>query len=126
MDVQKATQDYRMNEWIRLIRECNASGLNVTTWCKNNDIRPNKYYYWLRKIRIAACKAHPSMTSNEEFVPVNINSESNSTSLNTAYVSSETSQADVTIRIRNAVIEINNNASVNLIENVIRSLQNVR
>lgn len=29
MDVQKATQEYRMNEWIRIIGECRSSGHTV-------------------------------------------------------------------------------------------------
>lgn len=55
MNIQKITQDYRMNKWIKIIRECKSSGETVSLWCRNNEINTNTYYYWLRKIRAAAC-----------------------------------------------------------------------
>mgnify|MGYP003365771235 CR=1 FL=1 len=126
MNAQEATQEYRMNEWIKIIRECRGSGQNVTTWCENNDIKTNRYYYWLRKIRTAAYNALPSTNSKEQIVPIDISSGSLSTSIDSAYVSSETFQADIVIRIGSAVLEIHNSASVSLIENTVRVLQNAR
>ncbi|MBP2034204.1 transposase-like protein [Clostridium algifaecis] len=125
MDVQKATQEYRMNEWIKIIRECHSSGQSVKSWCSENSVRTNKYYYWLRKIRIAACEALPSKNPEEQIVPLDTPKLS-SISENAAYVSSETSQADIVIRLGSAVLEIHNGASANLIENTIRVLQNAR
>ena len=126
MNAQEATQEYRMNEWIKIIRECRGSGQNVTTWCKNNDIRTNRYYYWLRKVRTAACNALPSTNSQEQIVPLDVSTESLSKSIDSAYAYSETSQADIIIHIGSAVLEIHNSASISLIENTIRVLQNAR
>lgn len=126
MNAQEATQEYRMNEWIKIVRECRSSGENVTSWCKNNNIRPNRYYYWLRKIRTAASKSLPSTNSQEQIVPIDMSSESLSKSMDSAYISSETARADIVIRIGSAVLEIHNSASITLIENTIRVLQNVR
>ncbi|EDK35111.1 hypothetical protein [Clostridium kluyveri] len=39
MDVQKAIQEYRMNEWIKIISECHSSGQTVKSWCLENGIR---------------------------------------------------------------------------------------
>ena len=125
MDVQKATQEYRMNEWIKIIRECHSSGQSVKSWCSENSVRINKYYYWLRKIRIAACKTLPSKNHEEQIVPLDTPKLS-SISENAAYVSSETSQADIVIHLGSTVLEIHNGASSNLIENTIRVLQNAR
>lgn len=126
MNAQEATQEYRMNEWIKIVRECRSSGENVTTWCKNNNIRPNKYYYWLKKIRTAACKALPSTNSQEQIVPIDTSSESLSKSIDSADISCQTARADIVIRIGSAVLEIHNSASITLIENTIKVLQNVR
>lgn len=41
MDVQKSTQEYRMSEWIKIIRECRSTGKTVKSWCKENSIRCN-------------------------------------------------------------------------------------
>jgi hypothetical protein len=125
MDTQKATQEYRMNEWIKLIHECCSSGQDVTSWCRENNIKTNRYYYWLRKIRTAACEALPSTNSQKQIVPLDIPSCSSIISTDTAYVSPETAQADITIRLGSAVLEIHNSASISLIENTIKVLQNV-
>ena len=47
-----------MNEWRRLIHERQESGQSVRAWCRQNGIRENSYYYWLRIIREEAlCEA---------------------------------------------------------------------
>lgn len=126
MDTQKATQEFRMNEWIKIVHECHNSGLNVTAWCKNNNITTNSYYYWLRKIRAAACNVLPPTKSEQQIVPLDILSESSLISTDAKYVSSETVQPDIVIRLGSAVLEIHNSASASLIENTIRILQNAR
>jgi transposase-like protein len=125
MDVQKATQDYRMNKWIKTIRECMDSGENVSSWCRNNGIKTNSYYYWLRKIRAAACKALPPINHQAQIVPMDMPKISNAISTDTAYVSSEASQADVIVHLGSAVLEIHNSASESLIQNIIKVLKNV-
>ncbi|UZQ49572.1 IS66 family insertion sequence element accessory protein TnpA [Clostridium kluyveri] len=126
MDVQKATQEYRMNEWIKIIGECRSSGQTVKSWCLENGIRTTRYYYWLRKIRAVACEALPSISSQEQIVPVDTSKLSNVISEDIAYVSSKTAQADIIVRLGPAVLKIHNSASYSLIENVIKVLQNVR
>lgn len=125
MDVQKATQEYRMNEWIKIIHECRSSGQTVKSWCLENGIRTNRYYYRLRKVRAAACQVLPSKNSGEEIVPVDTSKLAGIISKDTAYVSPETNQADIIIRFGSAVVEIRNSASASLIEKTIRVLQNV-
>lgn len=123
MNTRKITQEYRMNNWIKIIHECHNSGQTVTSWCKNNDVNTKTYYYWLRKIRTAACIAMSSADLKQQIVPLDMSKLQTSAS---SYASSETTQADITIRIGSAVLEIRNNASVSLIENVIRVLKNDR
>lgn len=84
------------------------------------------YYYWLRKIGAAACKALRSTNPQEQIVPLDMSKISTYTSTDAVYVSSETVQADIIIRLGAAVIKIHNSASASLIENTIRVLQNVR
>ncbi|MEG0034782.1 MAG: IS66 family insertion sequence element accessory protein TnpB, partial [Bacilli bacterium] len=40
-----------MQKWITIIDECSKSDLSVKTWCNQNDISEQSYYYWLKKIR---------------------------------------------------------------------------
>lgn len=58
MTIAEAKRITRMNEWRQLIQERQQSGQSVRTWCLQNGIRENSYYYWLRIIREAAlCEA---------------------------------------------------------------------
>ena len=51
-------EQYRMQEWSNIIRDCQArpKGMRVAEWCSANGITRDAYYYWLRKLR-AACLA---------------------------------------------------------------------
>ena len=51
MTIPEAKRITRMNEWKQLIHERQQSGQSVRTWCLQNGIRENSYYYWLRIIR---------------------------------------------------------------------------
>lgn len=37
-------------EWLTYITECENSGLSVRRWCTINQISPDQYYYWSKKI----------------------------------------------------------------------------
>ncbi|EDK35109.1 Hypothetical protein CKL_3101 [Clostridium kluyveri DSM 555] len=45
-----------------------------------NGIRTTRYYYWLKKIRAAACEALPSINSQKQIVPVDTSKLSNTIS----------------------------------------------
>ena len=56
---------YRLEQWRKLIQECRSSGMKVDDWCEANGVTHHAYYYWLRKIRKAACQKLPDInTSN--------------------------------------------------------------
>ena len=56
MTIPEAKRITRMNEWRRLIHERQQSGQSVRAWCRQNGIRENSYYYWLRIIREEALR----------------------------------------------------------------------
>lgn len=122
MNTREVTKQYRLNKWTEIIRECRSSGQTVSAWCADHDINPKSYYYWLRRIRTAACEALPSLCSqNNPIVPVNI-------PVCTAGADSADQEvmSDIIIRFGGVTLEIHNNASTTLIENTLRALQNVR
>ena len=41
----------RTAQWQSIIKECKESGMSVTKFCEDRNIRCHAYYYWLRKIR---------------------------------------------------------------------------
>lgn len=49
--VTQAKTLFRKEQWIRIIAECQASGLPVKTWCAQNGFKEQSYYYYLKKMR---------------------------------------------------------------------------
>lgn len=122
MNTREVTKQYRLNKWTEIIRECRSSGQTVSAWCADHDINPKSYYYWLRRIRTAACEALPSLCSqNNPIVPVNI-----PICTTGADSADQEVMSDIIIRFGGVTLEIRNNASTTLIENTLRALQNVR
>ena len=56
---------YRLEQWTRLIQDCQSSGMRVDDWCEANGVTHHAYYYRLRKVRKAACQ-DLSVTSEME------------------------------------------------------------
>lgn len=122
MDTREVTKKYRLSKWTEIIRECRSSGQTVLAWCVEHDINPKSYYYWLKRVRTAACEALPSIgTGNSPIVPVSIPIHS----AGTCSVNQEASP-DILLHFGSVTLELQNNASATLIENTLRALQNVR
>jgi hypothetical protein len=64
MDSKKVTSEYRLSHWTGIIRERQASGMNIRDFCESAGITETAYYYWQRKLRIAASQ-HIISTQNE-------------------------------------------------------------
>ena len=120
MDTKQITKDYRINEWTARIRECSTSGLSVKRWCEDNGVAEGSYYYWLKRVRVAACEALPVIQKPVKIVPINLSSET---------IKSRTVDQDnnssLVMRIGSVTMELNNSTSSLLIENVLRALQNI-
>ena len=56
-DVLTVRNEYRLQSWMEIIRECQESGLSTKAFCTQRGISEKTYYYWLRKIRAAAAEA---------------------------------------------------------------------
>lgn len=122
LNTREATRKYRLNQWTEIIRECRSSDQTVSVWCAEHDINPKSYYYWLRRVREAACEALPSIASGSNtIVPVDI--PSHSAKYSSIY---QDSSPDILIHFGSVTLEIHNGASTALIENTLRALQNVR
>lgn len=122
MNTKEVTQKYRLNQWTEIIKECRSSGQTIALWCAAHDIKPTSYYYWLHRVRMAACEALPSLkTENNPIVPINLPEHvaGNGTVV-------QKSSSDIILHFDSVTLEIHNNASAALIENTLRALQNVR
>ena len=61
MKSSEVKQEYQLKVWGGMIQQQKASGLRVKSWCAENDVSENTYYYRLRKIRPTACTALEQM-----------------------------------------------------------------
>lgn len=122
MNTREVTHKYRLNQWTQNIRECRSSGQTVAAWCAEHNINPKSYYYWLKRIRTAACEALPSLkTEDNSIVPINIPIQAAGSN----FARQETSAA-IVVRFDAVTLEIRNGASPSLIENTLRALQYAR
>ena len=66
-DILAVRNELRLQNWMEIIRECQESGLTNKEFCAQRGITEKTYYYWLRKVRLAAAKAmEPKLVRLEE------------------------------------------------------------
>lgn len=57
MNVTDIKAQMHMQEWAKLIEARQASGLSIKNWCQQNNLPESQYYYYLKKLRLAACES---------------------------------------------------------------------
>ena len=40
-------------EWSRRVADCRSSGMSVTRWCSEHNVKPKTYYNWQKKVLAA-------------------------------------------------------------------------
>ena len=78
-DVLAVRNEYRLQSWMEIIRECQESGLSNREFCSQRGISEKTYYYWLRKVRAAAATVlepqlvrvdNPTMSGTEQMIEI--------------------------------------------------------
>lgn len=54
----------RLQEWARLIADCQSSNMTVAAWCEANKLSTKTYYYRLRKVREHTLEHVPALSEN--------------------------------------------------------------
>ena len=116
--VTTARKFLKKEQWIKLIRECQASGMTVTSWCKQNGIVEQTYYKNLKKLREELIESLPVPIEPEPRVPTVFKKLEVATPL-------PNTQAAVIIRLPQATLEIADGTSQQTIQAVLLALQNV-
>lgn len=125
MDTQEVKRQYRLTQWIEIVRQCRSSGQTVSAWCAENNINPKRYYYWLRCVREAACEALPMSGSNDSsIVPVAMPGSLLKTDPVAPNIAG--APAPLILRLGTATIELHNGASPELIVHTVKALSYVR
>lgn len=61
MTTREMANEYRLAQWVEKLREQKASGQNIQQWCEANGVNRQQYFYWQRKIRLAASEHLPEV-----------------------------------------------------------------
>ena len=48
--VRNVQAQRKLREWSQRVVECRSSGLSVTQWCAEHEIKPKTYYNWQKKV----------------------------------------------------------------------------
>ena len=122
--VTKVKNEISLLNWQRLIDDKNQSGLSVRKWCELHEVSTHAYYYWLRKIREKAIDQLPAeirdslkISGENERPPAFRRLEVESPA--PGY------QADVTVHLPNATLEVSNGAEQSTVEAVLLALRAV-
>lgn len=103
MKVRELKTQMHMHEWSKLIESCQASGLSIREWCRRNNLHQSRYYYYLKKLRLAACEGLPTETQGgSQFALVPHHSRISNPTV--------TSSSNIKITLSNAVVEIGEGA----------------
>jgi len=54
MNTREIAAEYRLSHWAGKMRERQESGLSIRSFCEQEGLHENVYYYWQRKLREAA------------------------------------------------------------------------
>ena len=57
--ITKVKKCLKQEQWKTLIKECQASKMTVSSWCKANDICKQTYYRNLKRLREQLCATLP-------------------------------------------------------------------
>jgi len=110
--MDKTTQDIRMAQWMSIINQCQRSGMTVKAWCMDNSVNEKSYFYWQRKIRKQTIQnLQPTTPAALQLVEVPFRN-----------ITPSTQAADITLRVGNCTLEIQNTASASLVESLIKVL----
>jgi hypothetical protein len=105
--------EFRLRQWTQIIQTCQASGMTVVGWCRQNNVNTKSYYYWLRRIRSQACESRTlvQQRNEQQIVPVAIRQTK--------------IPAAITVHLPSVSVDIHDGASMVTIEAVLAALKNI-
>lgn len=113
MNARESTRQYRLSQWIPIIKECLTSGMSVRSWCIQNDVDEKRFYYWQRKIREIAGESLPVVTQESKFVQLPVVPTSEDDPRFTP---------SVVIRVGKVAVELSNHVQPELLAMVLKVL----
>jgi hypothetical protein len=70
--IKEIKAEIRHSEWAEQIQECQNSGMTVTRWCQENNIRASTYY---NRLKIVRDELIAKQLKQQSIVPVSVSAE---------------------------------------------------
>lgn len=115
-DISQLDQQARIEQWMQIIDDRVQSGLTINDYCNLHDISSSQYFYWLRRVRQTGIEQIPQFA--ELPAPAKPDVRTRDEAANSVFLPT------LTIRIGEAVIEVNDTTSSALIQRVAEVLLN--
>ena len=122
MGAREATHAYRLRHWVEKISQCHNSGMTVKAWCASQNINIKSYYYWQKRVREVASKSLPVCQQSVEEATAGIQPVFTELALQKT---NSACGAAVIIRFHDAVIEIQNGADSDVIQNTLQTIKSI-
>ena len=67
--------EYRLAHWTQIMQDRKQRGLSIRAYCEKIGISKNTYFYWQKKLRVAACEelltiSQPEVSSDNSAAPM--------------------------------------------------------
>ncbi|MDD6514113.1 MAG: transposase [bacterium] len=119
--MDRITHKVRCEQWTKIIKECLASGMSKTAWCREHGISDKAFFYWQRRLREEAYISTIESSSSLPAVSVPEEPSVDFVELRLPEQSARPSAAfrpDVIIRKDSFSLEISNTASAELLSRI--------
>ena len=111
---------YRLNQWAQEVKDFNnrPSNQSVSSWCRENNLKPSSFYYHLNQVRKACLDMIPT---NEESVDPKPVKQSVVPVPQTLIASNTPSEAtaSITIKTNNLEIQVSEGTTAELLQMVL-------
>lgn len=112
----------KVDLWMSRIMACRESGLSDSTWCRENDIVPSTFYYWIKKLRMEACTIPApnhdvAIPFKQDVVPLRLAMDVQIPDTN------KVAATAIIIKLEGLSLEIQNGANEQTISNTINALR---
>ena len=64
--IQGAKAQQNLLEWSQRVEDCRSSGVSVSRWCAEHDIKPKTYYNWQKKVFAAMIEQQKTQQEQQQ------------------------------------------------------------
>lgn len=65
LTIRSAQAQRNLLEWSQRVADCRSSGLSVTRWCTEHDIKPKTYFNWQKKVFAAMIEQQKTLIADD-------------------------------------------------------------